>query len=277
MAEYPNTPAPPPTDAAEAEEQRIMDERNRRLARAGVARAEELLLTYYRLSSREETFELLRDTSQRFNLKLHTLAAAVVRLPVPEATAPRWVTGRPQAGPPPLPALCPDGTRPESQGAVLDAALRRTLRITGTRMGNVQLVENRLLRMVRHTGLNRRFTDYFTFVDSGTTSCAQAAEEARQVTVKDVRSCDTFDEDSRRTILQAGSRACHSVPLVSPKGAVIGMISAHHEHPLHELAPAQLAALEQLGGEVGRWLLWHQSTVVVDALNHLHVRAARRH
>ncbi|MEU2616906.1 GAF domain-containing protein [Streptomyces sp. NPDC007157] len=277
MAEYPNTPAPPPTDAAEAEEQRILDERNRRLARAGVARAEELLLTYYQLSSREESFELLRDTSQRFNLKLHTLAAAVVRLPVPEATAPRWVTGRPHGGPPPLPALRTDGTRPESQGAVLDAALRRTLRITDTRMGNVQLVENRLLRMVRHTGLNRRFTDYFTFVDSGTTSCAQAAEEVRQVTVKDVRSCDTFDEGSRRTILQAGSRACHSVPLVSPKGAVIGMISAHHEHPLHELAPAQLAALEQLGGEVGRWLLWHDNTVVVDALNHLHVRAARRH
>ncbi|MGW7422064.1 GAF and ANTAR domain-containing protein [Streptomyces sp. NPDC054813] len=277
MAEYPNTPAPPPTDAAEAEEQRIMDERNRRLARAGVARAEELLLTYYPLSSREESFQLLRDTSQRFNLKLHTLAAAAVRLPVPEATSPRWVTGRPQGGPPPLAALRTDGTRPESQGAVLDAALRHTLRITGTRMGNVQLVENRLLRMVRHTGLNRRFTDYFTFVDSGTTSCAQAAEEARQVTVKDVRSCDTFDEGSRQTILQAGSRACHSVPLVSPKGTVVGMISAHHEHPLHELAPAQLAALQQLGGEVGRWLLWHHNTVVVEALNHLHVRAARRH
>ncbi|MFD3583819.1 ANTAR domain-containing protein [Streptomyces sp. NPDC058683] len=275
MAEYPHPPAAPPADEAEAEAQRALDERNRRLARAGVARAEALLLTYYRLSSREESFELLRDTSQRFNLKLHTLAAAVVRLPVPETTAPRWVADRPHGGPPPLPALDLNGT-PKGQGEVLDAALRRTLRITGTRMGNVQLVENRLLRMVRHTGLNRQFTDYFTFVDSGTTSCAQAAEEARQVTVKDVGSCDTFDERSRQVILRAGSRACHSVPLVSPRGAVVGMISTHHEHPLHELAPAQLAALEQLGGEVGRWLLWHHNTVVVDALNHLHARAAHR-
>ncbi|MER7839082.1 ANTAR domain-containing protein [Streptomyces sp. NPDC096040] len=277
MVEHPNTPAPPPAEeAAETEEQRALDERNRRLARAGVTRAEELLLTYYRLSSREESFELLRDTSQRFNLKLHTLAAAVVRLPVPEATAPRWLAGRPHAGPPPLPLLHRNGTRPEGHGAVLDAALQRTLDITGTGMGNVQLVENRLLRMVRHTGLNRRFTDYFTFVDNGSTSCAQAAEEVRQVTVKDVGSCDTFDERSRQTILQAGSRACHSVPLVGPKGNVVGMISSHHERPLHELAPAQLSALEQLGGQVGRWLLWHHSTVVVDALNHLHVRATRR-
>ncbi|MFF4895396.1 ANTAR domain-containing protein [Streptomyces sp. NPDC001068] len=276
MSAYPDIPAPPPDDPADAEERRVTDERNRRLARAGVARAEELLLTYYRLGSREESFGLLRDASQRFNLKLHTLAAAVVRLPAPGATDPRWVAGRPHGGPPPVPALRLDGTRPLSQGAVLDPALRRTLHITGTRMGNVQLVENRLLRLVRHTGLNQRFTDFFTFVDSGTTACAQAAEEARQVTVKDVAACDLFDERSRETILQAGSRACHSVPLVSPKGAVVGMISAHHEHPLSELAPAQLAELEQLGREVGRWLLWHHNTVVIDALNHLHVRAAGR-
>ncbi|MEU0969365.1 GAF domain-containing protein [Streptomyces sp. NPDC005917] len=275
MVEYPKSPAQPLTE--EAGEQRAVEERNRRLAHAGVARAEELLLTCYHLSSRQESFELLRDTSQRFNVKLHTLAAAAVRLPVPEATAPRWVARRPRMGPPPVPALHGNGKRPEDHGSVLDAALQRTLRITATRMGNVQLVENRLLRMVRHIGLNRRFTDYFAFVDAGTTSCAQAAEEVRQVTVKDVCASDTFDEHSRRTILQAGSRACHSVPLVSPKGAVVGMISAHHEHPLHELAPAQLSALEQLGGQVGRWLLWHHNTVMVDALNHLHVRATRRH
>jgi hypothetical protein len=275
MVEHPNTPAPPPAEEA-ADTEELWEERNRRLARAGVARAEELLMRYYRLSSREESFELLRHTSQRFNLKLHTLAAAVVRVPVPEARAPRWLAGRPHAGSPPLPVLHRNGTRPEGHGAVLDAALERTLDITGTGMGNVQLVENRLLRMVRHTGLNRRFTDYFTFVDDGSTSCAQAAEEVRQVTVKDVSSYDTFDEPTRQAILQAGSRACHSVPLVTPKGNVVGMISSHHEHPLHELAPAQLSALEQLGGQVGRWLLWHHSTVVVDALNHLHVRATRR-
>ncbi|MFJ5641516.1 ANTAR domain-containing protein [Streptomyces sp. NPDC093223] len=274
MTEYPNSPAAPTAGTAR---QQGTDERNRRLARAGVAHAEHLLRRYYRLSSPEESFELLRDASQRFNLKLHTLAAAAVRLPVPEATAPRWVARRPRGGPPPVPALGLDGAPPTDRGAVLDAALHGTLRITDTGMGNVQLVENRLLRMVRHTGLNQRFTDYFAFVDSGTTSCAQAAEEVRQVTVKDVRSCDVFDEPTRRTILQAGSRACHSVPLVSPKGAVIGMVSAHHERPLHELAPERLAALEQLGGEVGRWLVWHHNTVVVDALNHLHVRAVHRH
>ncbi|MFJ3757905.1 ANTAR domain-containing protein [Streptomyces sp. NPDC090080] len=274
VTEYANSPAAP---TAGTTGQQGTDERNRRLARAGVARAEHLLRRYYRLSSPQESFELLRDASQRFNLKLHTLADAAVRLPVPEATAPRWVARRPRGGPPPVPALELDGAPPTDCGAVLDAALHGTLRITDTGMGNVQLVENRLLRMVRHTGLNQRFTDYFAFVDSGTTSCAQAAEEVRQVTVKDVGSSDVFDEPTRHTILQAGSRACHSVPLVSPGGAVIGMVSAHHERPLHELAPQRLAALERLGGEVGRWLVWHHNTVVVDALNHLHVRAVHRH
>ncbi|MFF7969769.1 hypothetical protein [Streptomyces sp. NPDC007905] len=84
-------------------------------------------------------------------------------------------------------------------------------------------------------------------------------------------------EGSRQAILQAGSLACHSVPLLSPKGTVVGMISSHHERPLLDLAHAQLAALHNLGHQVGRWLLCYRNTVVLDALNHLHTTATSRH
>lgn len=181
------------------------------------------------------------------------------------------------AAPPPLPALQqPDKLPDAGQSAVLKAALHRTLSITGAEMGNVQLVANGMLRMEAHTGLNRRFTDdYFTFVDTSTTSCAQAAQEQRQVTVKEVAASDTFDETSRETILQTGSLACHSVPLLSPRGAVIGMISTHHAHPLRHLTPAQLAALDQIGRQTGRWLRWYRNTTVLAALDHLHTTATR--
>ncbi|MFJ8148854.1 GAF and ANTAR domain-containing protein [Streptomyces sp. NPDC096094] len=276
--EYTEMPIPAAADGtAEYPQRGAVEARNRRLAHAGIARAEELVLRTYRLPSREGAFDLLRQTSQRFNVKLHTLADVAAHLPAPPLDAPGWSVGRrPLGAAPALPALPTNGTRPGSQSAVLRAALRRVLHVTDTHMGNVQLVENGLLRMEEHSRLNRRFTDYFAFVEDSTTSCARAAEQGRQVTVKDVAASDAFDEESRQTILQAGSRACHSVPLLGPNGTVVGMISSHHESPLGELAPAQLAQLHDLGRQVGRWLLWYRGTVVLNALDHLHAAAGHR-
>ncbi|WP_236576552.1 GAF domain-containing protein [Streptomyces sp. HF10] len=174
---------------------------------------------------------------------------------------------------PDLPALRGEG-KPVGQGAVLTAALHRAPHITGAEMGSVQLVENGMLRLEKHTGLNKRFTDHFTFVEHSTT-CAQAAAEARQVTVEDVAACDTFDEGSRRAILRAGSLACHSVPLISPKGAVVGMISSHHDKALGDLTGAQSNSLHELGGQVARRLVRHRGTVA-GALNRLHALATTR-
>lgn len=39
------------------------------------------------------------------------------------------------------------------------------------------------------------------------------------------------------------------------------------------LQPAQLAALEQTGRQAGAWLSWHERTIVLDALEHLHATA----
>ncbi|OIK29289.1 antitermination regulator [Streptomyces malaysiense] len=239
-----------------------------------MARAEDLLVARYRLSSRQEAFDLLRRTSQRFNIKLHTLADVAAQAPAPAPDARSWMPGRPRGTAPALPALSGEG-QPAGHGAVLMGALHRALHVTGARMGNVQLVENGMLRLEKHTGLNKRFTDYFAFVEASTTACARAAREARQLTVKDIAASDTFDEGSRQAILQTGSRACHSVPLVSPNGAVVGMISSHHESTLGDLTETQLNALHDLGGQVARWLIWHRGTVS-GALNHLHALATSR-
>ncbi|MFJ9724864.1 ANTAR domain-containing protein [Streptomyces sp. NPDC101209] len=277
MTDTPSMPSAPsggarpaPEDGVREAEEDVVGQRNRRLAQAGVARAEELLMSRYGISSRQEAFDLLRRTSQRFNIKLHVLADVAVRLPAPQMQAPHWAPSRPRRPEPPVPALRAGGPARSGYGAVLKTALERTLHLTGAEMGNVQVVESGVLRMERHAGLDRSFTDYFAFVASSTTSCAQAAEEVRQVTVKDVEASDIFDEGSRQTILDAGSQACHSVPLLGPNGAVRGMISSHHARPLNDLSPDRLGALHELGRQVGLWLSWHRGTVVPAALDHLH-------
>ncbi|MFD9393016.1 ANTAR domain-containing protein [Streptomyces sp. NPDC060000] len=261
-------------EGAQRWQQDDLDLRNRLFGRAGVARAEGLLLQRYGLGSTDEAFALLRGVSQRFNIKLSTLADAVVRTPAPDHDTRLWFPRRARPARPWLPGLPVEGNG-TSQGAVVKAVLQRVLSITQTPMGNVQLAESGRLRLARHTGLNKYFTDFFAFVDAPTTSCSQAATQRRQITVRDVATDEVFDEASRHAILQTGSRAAHSVPLVNGVGVPLGMVSSHHERPLTELTHAQLAALRQTGLDVGRWLAWHWNTVVLDALEYLHATGTR--
>ncbi|MEU7304928.1 GAF and ANTAR domain-containing protein [Streptomyces sp. NPDC007206] len=249
--------------------------RNRTLARTAVSEAQGILTQRYRLPSQETAFELLRLASQRHNIKLHTLADAVTRVPGPDHDAALWFPGRARTSAPPLTRILPSDQRSSSatQGQVLSATLKRVLEITETGMGNVQLAERGLLRLEKHTGLNRRFTDFFTFVDHSSTACAQAAENREQVTVHDVATAPVFDAESRHVILQADSRACHSIPLVGHRGALLGVISSHHRHPLSGFTRAQLNSLQSTATDAGHWLSWHRRTIVLDALEHLHTAA----
>ncbi|MEV8314774.1 ANTAR domain-containing protein [Streptomyces sp. NPDC059900] len=237
--------------------------------RARIALAEGVLVERYRLPNAEAAFSLLRQASQRANIKLHQLASAVARTPGPAPGTRVWLSGR---VPHPIPdlALLGAGTlNAANQGEVLGAALQRVLTVTGTDMGNVQLVEDGVLRMAKHAGLSRQFTDYFAFVD-GNTSCSRAAAASHQVTVKEVASSAGFDDDTRRVILSAGSRACHSIPLVDDENAVLGVISSHHARPLLGFTQAQLRALDATGRALGSWIKWHQRTILLDALEDLH-------
>ncbi|MGW6062686.1 ANTAR domain-containing protein [Streptomyces sp. NPDC055189] len=238
-------------------------------ARTRIALAEGVLVERYRLANAEAAFTLLRQASQRANIKLHQLAAAVARTPGPAPGARVWLSGRAQHPIPDLAALEAGTLNAANQGEVLGAALQRVLTVTGTDMGNVQLVEDGVLRMAKHAGLSRQFTDYFAFVD-GNTSCARAAAASHQVTVKEVASSAGFDDETRRVILTAGSRACHSIPLVDDQDTVLGVISSHHASPLLGFTQAQLRALDATGRTLGSWIKWHQRTVLLDALEDLH-------
>ncbi|GAA2499050.1 ANTAR domain-containing protein [Streptomyces gobitricini] len=244
--------------------------------RPPIAEAQGILKERYRLPDAEAAFALLQLASQRYNVRLRTLAHAVLRLDRPDHGAETWFPGRVRHPAPALESLAIDDASHAHRGAVLGALLSQTLAITTTHMGNVQIGDHSTggLWLEKHAGLSDDFVDFFGFVGGDGTSCAQAAQEVAQVTVRDVATDPVFTEDARRTILEAGSRAAHSVPLVAG-GRCVGMVSAHFERPIHDLHAAQLKALEQTGREVGRWLAWYDRTVVLDALEHLH--AAARH
>ncbi|WP_217177945.1 ANTAR domain-containing protein [Streptomyces sp. AC495_CC817] len=239
-----------------------------------VAQAQGMLRERYALPDAESAFALLQRASQQYNVKLRTLAEAAVGAPRPDDRGALWFPGRARHAEPAL-SFEEEQDRRAGRGnrsRVLTAVLSQTLAIVGTDMGNVQIADRTEggLRMERHTGHTQDFVDFFAYVGDDGTSCAKAAREVAQVTVEDVATDAVFTEDARSAILHAGSRACHSVPLVTTSGLCVGMVSAHFERPLKGLTRTQLKALAVAGAEAGEWLAWYDRTVVLDALEHLH-------
>jgi hypothetical protein len=250
----------------------LRDLRARARVRPLISQAQGILQERYALPDGESAFALMQRASQQHNVKLRTLAGAVVATPRPEAPAALWFPGRVRGPEPELTFTRAHRSGSGSRSAVLKAVLRSTLTVVGTDMGNVQVTDRARggLRIEQHTGLTADFVDFFAHVGEDGTSCAQAARDVAQVTVHEVESDPVFSEPARRAILAAGSRACHSVPLTTASGLCVGMVSAHLDRPLGALTTAQTKALDTVGGQAGRWLAWHDRTVVLDALEHLH-------
>jgi hypothetical protein len=276
-------PGQDPDGGAEREElERLRAEvrqlRARTEGRTLTAQAQGVLRERYRLPDAESAFALLQRSSQQYNVKLRTLADAVVSVGRPDDREPLWFPRRVRHAEPPLGFRTGDGPGRGNRGEAMAAVLDRVLDVVGTGMGNVQLADRRTggLHMEKHTGLTPDFVDFFAYVDGDGTSCALAARNAAQVTVRDVATDPVFAESAREAILRAGSRACHSVPLTAVSGLCLGMVSAHLDRPIGELTPAQTKELQAVGEEGGRWLAWYDHTVVLDALEHLHALGRAR-
>ncbi|WP_318217161.1 GAF domain-containing protein [Streptomyces sp. SCL15-6] len=221
----------------------------------------------------------MQRASQRSHIKVRTLADALVTTPGPDRPDGVWFPRRVRHPEPSLSFTDVHRAGSGNRGGVLGAVLSRTIAVVGTDTGNVQLADRARggLSIEKHTGLTPDFVDSFGHVGREGTSCALAARDVTQVTVRDVETHPVFTEPARHAILAAGSRACHSAPLTTASGLCVGMVSAHVDRPLREPTAAQHKALDALGREAGRWIAWHDHTVVLDALEHLHVlgRAAR--
>ncbi|MEU1911511.1 ANTAR domain-containing protein [Streptomyces massasporeus] len=257
----------------------LRDLRARARVRPLISQAQGIVQERYALPDGESAFALMQRASQRYNVKLRTLAGVLVTVPRPDGPGRPWFPERVRGPEPVLTFTGAHRSGSGSRGAVLKAVLRSTLAVVGTDMGNVQLADPARggLRIEQHTGLTDDFVDFFAHVGEDGTSCAQAARDLAQVTVHDVESAPVFTEPARQAILAAGSRSCHSVPLTTASGLCVGMVSAHLDRPLDALTTTQTKALDAIGGQAGRWLAWHDDTVVLDALEHLHALGSAGH
>jgi hypothetical protein len=88
----------------------------------------------------------------------------------------------------------------------------------------------RVLRLVAQHGFSSRFLAFFAAVGvAQPTACAAAFASCRPVLVDDVtRSAIFVGEPTMEPMLDAGSRAVHSYPLLASPDAVVGVLSFHY-------------------------------------------------
>ncbi|MEU7160466.1 ANTAR domain-containing protein [Streptomyces chrestomyceticus] len=249
----------------------VRDLRGKLRAHPLISHAQGLLQERYRLPDAEAAFELMKRCSQQHNLKLRNLASAVVSVPRPDDERGLWFPGRSGRTPPPLKFL--PGHRPDkvNRSTVLKQVLHQALAFTEAPMGDLQTMEPAVgLQMEHHRGLSEEFVDFFAVVEEGT-SCSLAARRRVRV-VSDVATDPAVSEPAREMILAVGSRTTHSMPMLSSAGRAVGVFSLHLPQPRRDLTRVQAAAMDGMAAQAGRWLEWHQHTILLNALEDLHRR-----
>ena len=151
----------------------------------------------------------------------------------------------------PAPTIGRDGI------AVLNLAIDRAMVIDGASMANAQVLDVRRggLWIAAHSGFPTEFLDFFEFVEhDSNASCGAALANASAVCVPDTERSPIFaGSRALDVMLDAGSRAVASVPVASPNGDVIAMISTHHRRPA-SWTDRQKLGLERLARTAGRIL-----------------------
>jgi PAS domain S-box-containing protein len=111
---------------------------------------------------------------------------------------------------------------------IVDAAVE----ITRADMGNIQLFEDGVLKIVAQRGFEQPFLDFFNTVHHGEAACGTALERAKRVIVEDVANSPLFEgTPALGAMLAAGARAVQSTPVISRSGRLLGIFSTHYRTP----------------------------------------------
>jgi two-component system CheB/CheR fusion protein len=130
----------------------------------------------------------------------------------------------------------------------LEAILEAIVELLRADFGTIQLYDetSKMLRIVAHRGLKKRFLDHFATVDAASGSAyGIALAKSERVAFEDVQN-EPILAQSRAESVAAGYRAVVAIPLVSNSGKTVGMLATHfcdpHKFSLHELRLVDICA-----------------------------------
>jgi PAS domain S-box-containing protein len=116
-------------------------------------------------------------------------------------------------------------------GRVLEGVVDAAIAITGSDMGNIQLLDDSgALKIVAQRGFEQPFLDFFNSVHEGQAACGTALQQGKRVIVEDIAESAVFaGSPAREVVLASGARAVQATPLRSRSGHLLGMLSTHYK------------------------------------------------
>jgi PAS domain S-box-containing protein len=112
---------------------------------------------------------------------------------------------------------------------LLDEILAVGIEITGADMGNIQLLEDGVLKIAAQRGFGPAFLEFFNSTTAGAAACGTAMERGERVIVEDVASSPIFGgTPALAVMLGGGALSVQSTPLITRRGEVLGVLSTHY-------------------------------------------------
>ncbi|HJP76288.1 MAG TPA: STAS domain-containing protein [Pseudonocardiaceae bacterium] len=225
-----------------------------------IAGAIDELRERYRLPDNDSAFALLRHSSQRYNIKLRSLALAFLSAPPAKPERPLWFGGRARPPAPSITFTSHHGQWPGNRGGFLSEVLASALSIMDSEAGYVRLADDFLggLQLESQRGLPREFGQSLA---AGPPATSDLSRE--------------LDPRTRSTLHEQGLNYVYNVALRTEEYPEVGVVSTLHAGGPSSATHDQSAALDVVSAQSAAWLHWYQRTVVLDALEHLH-HAARK-
>lgn len=225
-----------------------------------IAGAIDELRERYRLPDNDSAFALLRHSSQRYNIKLRSLALAFLSAPPAKPQRPLWFGGRARPPAPSITFVSQHGRWPGNRGGFLNEVLDSALSIMDSEAGYVRLADDFLggLQLESQRGLPREFGQSLASASPPTSDLGRE-----------------LDPRTRNTLHEQGLRYVYDVALRTEEYPGVGVVSTLHAGGPPCATDDQSAALDVVSTQSAAWLHWYQRTVVPDALEHLH-NAARK-
>ncbi len=130
----------------------------------------------------------------------------------------------------------------------LDGLVNRLLAAVGAERGNIQLLEDGVLRIAAQQGFDRSFLDFFAAVKDEDSACGRALHTGQRVIVEDVQTSTVFaGTPARAVMLKAAALSVCSTPIRVDR-RIYGMLSVHRPLPWRPAAD-QLNLLDRFSRE----------------------------
>ena len=156
--------------------------------------------------------------------------------------------------------MVPQSRHGDPLGSLLTGLLSTGLELTGTVLGNVQLMNwrTRELTIVAQHGFTEDFVNFFRVVKASEgTACARALSARHSVIVEDVLVDPAF-APFRQVALESGFRAVQSTPLISSSGAFLGVLSTHFPGQ-HRPTENEMRALSRVAELAANAIIRHRA------------------